>query len=280
MENPNGGQSNNNALTPELARACDLAIRKPEDIGNLERLFAELKRSSGMALHVWNYDSMPIFLLQETVSPYLVLNTDSFGEGDSSRLCVVLNILQILVGDTEVKRVFVDARFPYYIYKYLVTSSSGPQHETLRISALGVIGSLLRNGDKYIHKHLKTTEIVPLLLKIIDLGSETSQLLSVNIFGMIIGSDDGLNYACQTFDRFSAINLMFSTLTSQAVQQGSVELVKAVLRVYIRLCEKPHIRTLLSSKRPDGLFTDEASRLISSNKECESLFRRFGGLIC
>ncbi|ADM10888.2 putative Rcd1-like protein [Encephalitozoon intestinalis ATCC 50506] len=259
---------------------CGFTVENLKDTDKLSEMFEELKKSPGMAQDVWSCDSMPIFLLQEVITPYTILNTNKFGEAECHRLYTVLNILQILVSDSKIKKVFVDARFPYYIYRYLVISDSDSKYETLRISALGVIASLLQNGDQYIHKQLKTTEIVPLLLKIIDLGSEASQLLSANVFGLIIGSDEGLNYACQTFDRFSAINLMFNSLASQGVSLGSTRLIKAALRIYIRLCAKPHIRALLSSKKPDVLFTDEASSLISSDSECKELFKTFSEMIC
>lgn len=278
MNNTGKRSSKSTALSVQLSEICAGVVRNPKSAACIDRLLDELKTSSECAAAVWEYDSMPVLLLQETIAPYLILNTDRFDGEEASRLCVVLNILQILVGDAKVKRVFVDARFPYYIYKYLLMANTNAQYETLRIAALGVIASLLQNGDSYVHKQLKTTEIVPLLLKIIDLGSETSQMLSVNVFGLIIGSDEGLGYACQTFDRFSAINLMFSSLVSQAVHAGSLPLVRAVLRVYIRLCEKPHIKTLLTSKRPEGLFTDEAQALVSADKECDSLLRRFSEL--
>ncbi|CAD24907.2 similarity to HYPOTHETICAL PROTEIN: YN28_yeast [Encephalitozoon cuniculi GB-M1] len=263
-----------------LSDLCASVVSNPKETSKLDELFERLKKSPGMALEIWRYDSMPIFLLQEVVAPYMILSTSKFDERECHRLYTVLNILQILVSEPKIKKVFVDARFPYYIYRYLVMSDSNSKHETLRISALGVIASLLQNGDQYIHKQLKTTEVVPLLLKIVDLGSEASQLLSANIFGLIIGNDDGLNYACQTFDRFSAINLMFNSLASQAVSLGSTRLIKVALRIYIRLCAKPHIRALLSSKKPDGLFTDEASLLIASDGECKALFKTFTNLIC
>lgn len=263
-----------------LSDLCKLVMSNSKDIDKPSELFEELKKSPGLSLDIWTHDSMPIFLLQEVITPYMILSTSKFGEVEYHRLYTVLNILQILVSDSRIKRVFVDARFPYYIYRYLVISDSGSKYETLRISALGVVASLLQNGDQYIHKQLKTTEVVPLLLKIVDLGSEASQLLSANVFGLIIGSDDGLNYACQTFDRFSAINLMFNSLASQGVSIGSVKVVKAALKIYIRLCAKPHIRALLSSKKPDGLFTDEAGSLISSDAECRVLFKSFTDMIC
>ena len=84
----------------------------------------------------------------------------------------------------------------------------------------------------------------------------------------------GLNYACQTFDRFSALNLMFNSLASQAVQIESTELIKAVLKIYVRLVKKHILRHYwVSSKRPEGLFTDEVGRLISIDEECEALFQ-------
>lgn len=268
------------AQRQRMLDACDAALGNAGDAGALDRLFSELRKHPEMAGDVWGYDSMPIFLLQEVIAPYGVLSTGKFGEKEGTRLCTTLNILQVLVGDARVKRVFVDARFPYYIYKYLVMSDGDPRHETVRISVLGVLASLLQNGDQYVHNQLKTTEVVPLLLKIVDLGSEASQLLAANVFGLIISSDEGLNYACQTFDRFSAINLMFNSLASQGVAGGSTKLVKATLRIYIRLCAKPHIRTLLSSKRPEGLFTDEAKAVISSSEECRGLLKTFSELIC
>ncbi|KAG5858866.1 cell differentiation, Rcd1-like protein [Encephalitozoon hellem] len=280
MEGTEKDNKHEEAQKKRLSDLCTSVIANSKDVDKMNELFEELKKSPGLSPDIWNHDSMPVFLLQEVITPYMTLSTNMFDEVEYHRLYTVLNILQILVSDPKIKRVFVDARFPYYIYRYLVISDSDSKYETLRISALGVVASLLQNGDQYIHKQLKTTEVVPLLLKIVDLGSEASQLLSANVFGLIIGSDDGLNYACQTFDRFSAINLMFNSLASQGVSVGSVKLVKAALRIYIRLCAKPHIRTLLSSKKPDGLFTSEASSLISSDAECKALFKSFTDMIC
>ncbi|TBU19552.1 cell differentiation protein Rcd1 [Ordospora colligata] len=262
-----------------LIEICENLVSNKTVYKRLEALFEELRKSPTMAFEVWSHDAMPIFLLQEVIAPYTIINTNKFSEENSSRLCMVLNILQILVGDTQIKHVFVDARFPYYIYRYLMISDIDSRHEVLRISSLGVIASLLKNGDQYVHKHLKITEIVPLLLKIVDIGPEESQLLSANVFTAIIGNDDGLSYACQTFDRFSAINMMFNSLASQSVGLKSTELLKTVLKVYIRLCAKPHIRTLLSSKRPDGLFSADIERFVSSDPEAKGLFRRFVDLL-
>jgi CCR4-NOT transcription complex subunit 9 len=263
----------------ELSDACEAVLVDPLSTESLRRLHQLLEKAPGSSYSVWSYDSMPVILLQNIIQPFRVLNSEELSEEKSMQVCVALNVLQILVTDRAVKKVFVDARFPYYIYKFFMMSSSSQHYESLRISALGVMQALLQSGDAYVHNQIKTTEIVPLLLKIIDIGSEVSKLLAVRVFSLTIGTDDGLSYACQTFDRFSAINLMFNSLGSQAVSLRSVELVKAVLRVYIRLCDKSHIRASLASRKPDALFTSEAQALISSEQECKVLFDSFGRMI-
>lgn len=271
---------NNLELEEEIKKLCELIIMEQNNKQKLEKLHNILGQHPSAARMAWECDSIPVFLLQETIAPYSILHTEKIDELTSEKIKIVLNILEIMVKDHYIKKVFVDARFPYYTYKYLVISNTDTIYENIRTAALGVIYSLMNDSDAYIHNQLKATELVPLLLKIIDLGSETSKMLSVNIFSLIISSEEGLNYACQTFDRFSAINLMFNSLVIQAVEFKSLKLTKAVIQIYIRMCSKNHIKMSLCSKRPEGLFTPEAKALINSDKSCEELYKKFVDLIC
>ena len=55
---------------------------------------------------------------------------------------------------------------------------------------------------------LLTTEIIPLCLRIMEAGSELSKTVATFILQKILLDDSGLNYICQTYDRFSHVAMI------------------------------------------------------------------------
>ena len=70
--------------------------------------------------------------------------------------------------------------------------------EYLRLTALGVIVALVIN-------FLLSTEIIPLCLRIMERGSELSKTVATFIVQRILLDDNGLNYVCNTAERFYAV---------------------------------------------------------------------------
>ena len=71
-----------------------------------------------------------------------------------------------------------------------------------RLTSLGVVGALVKPDDKEVIAFLLNTEIIPLLLRIMEHGSELSKTVATFILQKILLDDHGLAYICFTFERF------------------------------------------------------------------------------
>lgn len=67
---------------------------------------------------------------------------------------------------------------------------------------------LSQTDEQEVITFLLTTEIIPLCLRIMESGSELSKTVATFILQKILLDDSGLNYICQTYDRFSHVAMI------------------------------------------------------------------------
>jgi len=72
-----------------------------------------------------------------------------------------------------------------------------------------------------------------------ETGSELSKTVAIFIVQKILLDDLGLNYICQTYERFYAVGTVLSNMVAQLVEQQSIRLLKHVIRCYLRLSDNP-----------------------------------------
>ncbi len=63
----------------------------------------------------------------------------------------------------------------------------------------------------------------------------------------------GLNYICQTYERFYAVGTVLSNMVLQLVENPSIRLLKHVIRCYLRLSDNPRAREALRQCLPNAL---------------------------
>jgi CCR4-NOT transcription complex subunit 9 len=102
------------------------------------------------------------------------------------------------------------------------------------LTSLGVIGALVKNDSTEVINFLLTTEIIPLCLRIMETGSELSKTVAIFIVQKILLDDMGLQYICQTYERFYAVGTVLSNMVTQLVDQQTVRLLKHVVRCFLR----------------------------------------------
>jgi hypothetical protein len=67
------------------------------------------------------------------------------------------------------------------------------------------------------------------------------RMLSTLIFHFqILVDETGLNYVCQTAERFFAVSNVLSNMVTALVRDPSVRLLKHIIRCYLRLSENPY----------------------------------------
>jgi len=141
----------------------------------------------------------------------------------------------------------------FFLYPFLNTVNKNKPFEYLRLTALGVIGALVKVDNPEMIQFLLNTEIIPLCLRIMEKGSDLSKTVATFIVQRILLDENGLNYMCNTAERFFAVT---SVLLNMTGPQTSPRLLKHIIRSYARLAENPRVQKPLKENLP-ALFRDK-----------------------
>jgi len=145
------------------------------------------------------------FRLQEIINTYSLLAPPTLNIQSSNRACNVLALFQCVAAHPETRPAFLTAQIPIFFYPFLNTVNKNKPFEYLRLTALGVIGALVKIDNPEVIGFLLSTEIIPLCLRIMERGSELSKTVATFIVQRILLDENGLNYVCNTAERFYAV---------------------------------------------------------------------------
>lgn len=202
---------------------------------------------------LWNSFGTIAALLQEIVSIYPVLSPPNLSPAQSNRVCNALALLQCVASHPDTRTSFLRAHIPLYLYPFLNTTSKSRPFEYLRLTSLGVIGALVKVDDSEVINFLLSTEIIPLCLRTMEMGSELSKTVATFIVQKILLDDMGLDYICTTAERFFAVGQVLANMVAALAEQSSPRLLKHIIRCYLRLSDNPRACDALRSCLPDML---------------------------
>ncbi|XP_028760325.1 CCR4-NOT transcription complex subunit 9 [Neltuma alba] len=202
---------------------------------------------------LWNSFGTIAALLQEIVSIYPVLSPPNLTPAQSNRVCNALALLQCVASHPDTRMLFLNAHIPLYLYPFLNTTSKSRPFEYLRLTSLGVIGALVKVDDTEVISFLLSTEIIPLCLRTMEMGSELSKTVATFIVQKILLDDVGLDYICTTAERFFAVGRVLASMVQALAEQPSSRLLKHIIRCYLRLSDNPRACDALRSCLPDML---------------------------
>nr|VDC71967.1 unnamed protein product [Brassica rapa] len=276
MGTPFGGPSTSAAGAPankdrNLASAEQLVL----DLSNpelRENALLELSKKrelfQDLAPLLWNSFGTIAALLQEIVSIYSVLAPPNLTPAQSNRVCNSLALLQCVASHSDTRMLFLKgivlfistdgfvvmpSHIPLYLYPFLNTTSKSRPFEYLRLTSLGVIGALVKVDDTEVISFLLSTEIIPLCLRTMEMGSELSKTVATFIVQKILLDDVGMDYICTTAERFFAVGRVLGNMVQSLVEQPSPRLLKHIIRCYLRLSDNPRACAALGSCLPDSL---------------------------
>ncbi|THU53983.1 hypothetical protein C4D60_Mb10t20180 [Musa balbisiana] len=233
---------------PELRENALLDLSKKRDI------FQDLA-----PLLWYSYGTIAV-LLQEIVSIYPALSPPTLSPGASNRVCNALALLQCVASHPDTRILFLNAHIPLYLYPFLNTTSKTRPFEYLRLTSLGVIGALVKVDDTEVISFLLQTEIIPLCLRTMEMGSELSKTVATFIVQKILLDDVGLRYICATAERFFAVGSVLANMVVSLAEQPSTRLLKHIIRCYLRLSDNPRacgaLRSCLPEMLKDGTFNN------------------------
>lgn len=193
-------------------------------------------------------------LLQEVVGAYPLLSPPIMPSTTSTHISNALTLLQCVASHAETRQHFLDAQMALFLYPFLRITSADRPYEFLRLTSLGVIGALVKTDDANVITYLLKTEIVPLCLKIMERGSELSKTVATFIIQKILLSNPGLQYICQTQQRFQVVvQVLQEMVKKEQHTQCSPRLLRHIIRCYLRLSENPNARDALREHFPKEL---------------------------
>ncbi|KAM1740652.1 hypothetical protein ACFX14_010941 [Malus domestica] len=231
----------------------DLAPFVWNSFGTIAALIQKRELFQDLAPLLWNSFGSIAALLQEIVSIYPVLSPPNLTPAQSNRVCNALALLQCVASHPDTRMLFLNAHIPLYLYPFLNTTSKARPFEYLRLTSLGVIGALVKVDDTEVISFLLSTEIIPLCLRTMELGSELSKTVATFIVQKILLDDMGLDYICTTAERFFAVGRVLGTMVAALADQPSSRLLKHIIRCYLRLSDNPRACDALRSCLPDVL---------------------------
>ena len=216
----------------------------------LEELSHKRESLSDLALYIWYSTGTVATLLQEIINTYQLLAPPKLTIAKSNKACSVLALFQCVAAHPETRRPFLQAQIPIFLYPFLNTLNKSKPYEYIRLTALGVIGALVKVDNPDVITYLLNTEIIPLCLRIMERGSELSKTVACFIVQRILLDDNGLKYICEKQERLSAINTVLGFMIKN---KPSSRLVKHIIRSYCRLAENPEGKNLLKNNLPQEM---------------------------
>lgn len=258
--NPSTDLSNNGG-TDALDEVHSLVLQlvTVSDPKARESILLELakKRESwpDLAPVLWHTTGAVAIILQEITRVYEFLSPPTLTRHASKRVCNALAILQCVASHLKTRGLFFDACIPLYIYPFLDIRSKDRPFEYMRITSLVVIGSLVKNRDNnaVVIRFLLETGIIPLCLRIMKTGSESSTTVATFIFHKILLDKTGLFYACATEGRFYAVSSVLNSMIAILVNNPNMRMLKEILRCYLRLSDNLQARNALRQCLPLSL---------------------------
>ena len=230
----------------------------------LEELSHKRESLSDLALYIWYSTGTVSILLQEIINIYQLLAPPKLTIAKSNKACSVLALFQCVAAHPETRQPFLQAQIPIFLYPFLNTLNKSKPYEYIRLTALGVIGALVKMDNRDVIQYLLNTEIIPLCLRIMERGSELSKTVACFIVQRILLDENGLKYICEKSVRLNAINTVLSYMIKN---KPSSRLVRHILRSYNRLADNEEGRNLLKIKLPSEMkdpnfinSLDESSR--------------------
>lgn len=262
-------------MKARLELLCKGMIEMTEKSKTYVQTYNYLCENTEEAMDFWRYSGIPILFLQEITKFYEVLENDNFTQEECANICCLINILQRIAATASIRDEIIRIQLPFFLYPFLNTCNLSQKNELLRVASLGFINVFIQSDELEIIYFFRKTEIIPLTLKCMDIGTPVSKVLASNIFLFILRNKEGLHYAVQTAERFVAISVMLNLVLGNCVNIDSNEIIKNILECYVILSTEENARLSFGSSFPKNLMNEKIMEKIKGDGALRELFLKF-----
>lgn len=224
-----------------------------------------------IAILLWHTTGTIAILLQEIISIYQFLANQKLNQKISEKICNVLGLFQCIALDPKTRPLFLKANLHLYVYPLINSHDKRRPYEHLRVTSLGVIGALVKDDPESI-KYLVKTELIVLCLRIMKKGDPLSKSVATFIMLKILTDNNGLNYVCQTTERYNAVaqilKVMIEELDKKSFngeEKQEKKMYQRIVRCFLRLSENTKANETLKQFIPQSFI--QGNQLIKEDKQ-------------
>ena len=234
----------------------------------LSKLSKYYDKSKNLPIYLWYSQGTMAILLQEIISTYKNFSSTKLSSEKYSKIRNILLLLTSITSHEEIRHKFIESKMPIFLYPFLNSTSTAKQNEYIKLLTLTVITNLIIPQEPETISFFINTQIIPILLKIIDRGPLISKVPACLMIHLIVKADEGLKYICEDKMRYSAIILFMRHMLKN---KHNPKIIEQTLKTFLRLAENNDARIILKNtllkEIKDKNFTkhlNESSKILNN----------------
>ena len=238
----------------------------------IENLFKYKEKSNNLAIYLWYSGFTMTAFLQEIINGYQYLNTPNVTNEKFNKVKYIISLIQTIALHPKTRKEFLDSQLLVFLYPFLRCPNKNKSYDVIRVTTLSVIAALVKINDSDVINYLIKTEIIPVILRSMEKGTEIIRFTASFIIQRIIEDIEGLKYICDLKERLYVI---ICVLNAMLQNKPSNRIIKHVLKMFLCLTKNKDAKFLIRQNFPPKLKDLNFIRSLdeSSQRKVSSLLK-------
>ena len=230
----------------------------------IENLYNYREKNENIPIYLWYSQGTIATLLQEILNLYQYLSPSKLSKEISDKASHILSLFQEIALNSKTRKEFLESQLLVFIYPFLSNSNQAKIYEFIRLSALGIIAALVKRDDSGVINFLLNTGIIPILLKIIERGTDLSRTIAFFILYRIVYDSKGFSYICEMKERLHAITYILGMIMHNKISQ---RLKNYILKIFVLLIENKDAKNMIKQESLDKIKDENFIRSLDDSSK-------------
>ena len=241
----------NNNITEQLIIKYINEIKSEDTRENaINNLYKYREKNENIPIYLWYSQGTMATLLQEILNLYQYLSPSKLNKEISDKASHILSLIQTIALNSKTRKEFLESQLLVFLYPFLNITNNSKIYDVIRLSVLAVIGALVQRDDSGVIIFLYNTGIIPILLKIIERGTDLSRTLAFFILYRIVYDSKGFSYICEMKERLHAVTYILGMVMNYKISQ---RLKNYILKIFLLLIENKDAKDMIKQESLDKI---------------------------
>ena len=211
----------------------------------IENLYQYREINENIPIYLWYSQGTMAALLQEILNLYQYLSPSKLNKEISDKASHILSLIQTIALNSKTRKEFLESQLLVFLYPFLNITNNSKIYDVIKLSVLGVIAALVKRDDSGVIIFLYNTGIIPILLKIIERGTDLSRTLAFFVLYRIVYDSKGFSYICEMKERMHAITYILGMIMHNKISQ---RLKNYILKIFLLLIENKDAKNMIKQE--------------------------------